>query len=126
MDQQFQNTALQLNAQWDAAFNAQQAEQVTAFYDDAASVMPSGGPQLSGLEQIGRFWADLIAQGVIDHHIELIEATADAGLAYQRGKWSAAVIDAEGERQTFGGSLQLVYRRQGDGSWKVLSHIWNM
>lgn len=126
MDTQIQDTVQQLNTQWDAAFNAKQPTQVAAFYDENASVMPAGGPQVTGLTQISNFWSNLLAQGVIDHQIEMIEVTGDANLACQRGKWSAAAVDAQGVRQTFGGSLLLVYQRQPDGSWKVLHHIWNM
>ncbi|HEX5539667.1 MAG TPA: nuclear transport factor 2 family protein [Methylophilaceae bacterium] len=124
--QQFRTIAQQLNASWDGAFNAQQAEQVATFYDAAATVMPSGAAQVSGVTDILQFWSNLLAQGVIDHHIEMLETAVDAILAVQRGKWSAAAVDANGQRQTFGGALLLTYRRQADGSWKILNHIWNM
>lgn len=35
------------------------------------------------------------------------------------------MVDADGIRQTFGGNVQLVYRKQNEGTWKALSHIWN-
>jgi len=124
--QQFRTIAQQLNASWDAAFNAKQAGQVAAFYDAAATVMPAGAAQVSGAAAILQFWSDLLAQGVVDHHIEMLETTADGHLALQRGKWSAAAVDANGQRQTFGGALLLTYRRQADGDWKILNHIWNM
>lgn len=124
--QQFHSTAQQLNTRWDAAFNAQQPQQVASFYDEAASVMPAGAAQASGIKDITEFWSGMIAQGVVDHHIEMIETFSDANLALQRGKWSAAAVDAHGVRQAFGGGLLLTYRRQADGSWKILNHIWNM
>lgn len=123
---EFQVIAQKLNAQWDAAFNAKDAEKVAAFYDAAGSVLPAGAAQVIGVTDIAQFWISMIGQGIVDHRIELSEAAAGDSLAFQRGKWSAAVIDASGERQTFSGHLQLVYRRQADSSWKILSHIWNM
>lgn len=124
--QQFRTTAQELNVRWDAAFNARQPEQVASFYDEAGTVLPAGAAQVSSLKDITEFWNSLVAQGVIDHHIEMIETVRDADLAIQRGKWSAAAVDANGARQTFGGSLLLTYRRQADNSWKILNHIWNM
>ena len=121
----FQETAKALNAQWDAAFNAKQAEQVAAMYDDAASVIPAGAEQVTGKESILAFWQNTIAQGIIDHKLVLIEAVEAGELAYQRGLWSAAVINEAGERQEFKGNVHLVYRRQADGSWKALTHVWN-
>jgi ketosteroid isomerase-like protein len=120
-----QSTLQTLNTQWDAAFNAKQAEQVAAMYDAAAAVIPAGAAQVSGQAEVLAFWNNAIAQGIIDHQLELIEAGESGDMAFQRGLWSAAVVNDQGERQTFSGNVHLLYRRQADGDWKVLSHIWN-
>ncbi|OAM52243.1 DUF4440 domain-containing protein [Methylovorus sp. MM2] len=127
MSNQQETTKLisEINTAWDAAFNAGDAALVTSFYDDGATILPSGSPQITGKAEIQAFWQNLFSQGVNGHHIELIEVDADNGLAFQRGKWSAGVTDTAGVRQSFSGSLQLVYRKQADGSLKALSHIWN-
>ena len=121
----FKETALALNSKWDAAFNAKDAAAVAASYDSDAAVIPSGAAQVSGSAAILDFWKGAIAQGITDHKLELIEAIESGDLALQRGLWSAAVVNAEGERQTFKGNVHLVYRRQADGGWKVLTHTWN-
>ena len=114
-----------LNAQWDAAFNAKQADKVAAMYDDAAAVIPAGAAQVSGKAAVLAFWTNTIAQGIIDHQLEMIEAGESGDMAFQRGLWSAAVVNDKGERQVFSGNVHLLYRRQADGSWKALTHIWN-
>ena len=114
-----------LHAQWDAAFNAKQANQVAAMYDDAAAVIPAGAAQVSGKAAVLAFWTNTIAQGIIDHKLEMIEAGESGDMAFQRGLWSAAVVNDKGERQVFSGNVHLLYRRQADGSWKALTHIWN-
>lgn len=121
----FQETAKALNAQWDAAFNAKDAAAVAAMYDDAAAVIPAGAEQVSGKAAILAFWTNTIGQGIIDHKLALIEAVESGDMAFQRGLWSAAVVNDKGERQTFKGNVHLVYRRQADGAWKALTHIWN-
>ncbi|NBO10866.1 MAG: DUF4440 domain-containing protein [Methylophilaceae bacterium] len=121
----FQETAKALNAQWDAAFNAKDAAAVAAMYDDAAAVIPAGAEQVSGKAAILAFWTNTIGQGIIDHKLALIEAFESGDMAFQRGLWSAAVVNEKGERQTFKGNVHLVYRRQADGAWKALTHIWN-
>lgn len=119
------STLLALNEGWNAAFNKQQSALLASLYDAAATVMPAGAAQVSGSNAIQGFWANTIAQGVVDHKIELIEAGVDGNFAFQRALWSAAAVNAEGERQSFNGNLHLLYRRQQDGNWKVLTHIWN-
>jgi ketosteroid isomerase-like protein len=94
-------------------------------YDDAAAVIPAGAEQVSGKAAILAFWTNTIGQGIIDHKLALIEAVESGDMAFQRGLWSAALVNEKGERQTFKGNVHLVYRRQADGAWKALTHIWN-
>ena len=114
-----------INAQWDAAFNSRQAAQVADLYDAAATVMPAGAAQVSGAAEILAFWTNTISQGIVDHKIEMLETGVDGNLAFQRGLWSAAMVNAEGERQMFSGNLHVLYKLQSGGSWKALTHIWN-
>lgn len=123
--QEIQPTILDINRRWDAAFNAKQPAQVAALYDAAATVMPAGAAQVSGDAEIQNFWTNTISQGIVDHKIEMLEVGVDGNMAFQRGLWSAAVVNAEGERQLFSGNLHVLYKLQGDGSWKALTHIWN-
>lgn len=124
-NQEIQSVILDINRRWDAAFNSKQAAEVAALYDNNATVLPAGAAQVSGAAAILGFWTNTIAQGIIDHKIEMMEAGHDGNLAFQRGLWSAAVVNADGQRQTFSGNLHVLYRRQNDGSWKALTHIWN-
>lgn len=119
------NQLLNINAQWDNAFNSGQPETVAALYDEAATVMPAGAEPVNGHDNILEFWRTLISKGVTEHRIELLDAGCDGALAYQRGKWSACAPDEQGHRQNYSGNLQLIYRQQADGSWKTLTHIWN-
>jgi ketosteroid isomerase-like protein len=124
-NQEIKAIILDINTRWDAAFNSKQPAQVAALYDNDATVMPAGAAQVSSAAAILDFWTNTIAQGIIDHKIEMLEVGVDGNLAFQRGLWSAAVVNAEGQRQTFSGNLHVLYRRQADGSWKALTHIWN-
>ena len=122
---QIQETFKALNAKWDAAFNAKDASAVVASYDDAAAVIPAGAEQVSGKAAILDFWKGAIAQGITDHKLELLEVGESGDMAFQRGLWSAAVVNDKGERQRFKGNVHLLYRRQADGGWKLLTHTWN-
>ena len=115
-----------INAKFDQAFNSKNASDIAQLYDANAAVMPApAGAPVIGMQAIKVFFAGLIEAGVIDHKLTLSEAVEDGNLAYQRGNWAGAMIDAEGMRQTFGGNVHLVYRKQADGAWKAVTHIWN-
>lgn len=115
-----------INAAFDAAFNAKQVQQITPLYDENAVVLPApAGSPVKGLEAIETFFSGLIAAGVIEHKLTLTHAVQDGNLAYQIGLWGGAMVNAEGVKQTFGGNVQLIYRKQTNGDWKAVSHIWN-
>ncbi len=120
------STVLQaLNNRWNDAFNRGQAAEVAAMYDAAATIMPAGGPQVTGAEEIRAFWQSLFDMGATGHTIEQLEAGVDQNLAYQRCRWGVTLPGADGNRQSIGGSLMLLHRKQPDGQWKLMSHIWN-
>ncbi len=115
-----------INAKFDQAFNAKNAEVIGQLYADNAVVLPApAGEPVLGAAAIQAFFAGLISAGVIEHQLTLADAVEDGNLAYQRGQWSGAMLNEKGEKQTFGGNVHLVYRKQADGSWKAVTHIWN-
>ncbi|MDR2219314.1 MAG: nuclear transport factor 2 family protein [Methylobacillus sp.] len=120
-----QATLNELNTRWDATFNKQQADALAAMYDETATLLPPGSAPQTGSKAIREFWSNLFAQGVVDHKIAIVETGGDDNFAFQRGFWSAAAVDAQGQRQEFRGNLHLLFRKQADGSWKTHTHIWN-
>lgn len=115
-----------INAAFDQAFNAKEAEKIALLYDVNAVVMPApAGVPVLGAAAIQTFFAGLISAGVIEHQLTLVDAVEDGNLAYQRGNWAGAMMDENGVKQTFGGNVHLVYRKQTDGGWKAVTHIWN-
>lgn len=115
-----------INQSFDNAFNAKNAAAIGALYADNAVVMPApAGEPVIGAAAVQSFFAGLIEAGVIEHQLTLVDAVEDGNLAFQHGKWAGAMVNAQGEKQTFGGNVHLVYRKQADGSWKAVTHIWN-
>ena len=124
--QNIQTEIQAINAKFDQAFNAKNAAAIGQLYEANATVMPApAGTPVVGAAAIQTFFDGLIQAGVIEHQLTLTEALADGNLAYQRGNWAGAVLNADGTKQTFGGNVHLVYRKQADGGWKAVTHIWN-
>lgn len=115
-----------INAAFDQAFNSKNTEAIAQLYDANAVVMPApAGEPVVGATAIQTFFAGLISAGVIEHQLTLTDAVEDGNLAYQRGNWAGAMVDADGVKQTFGGNVHLVYLKQADSGWKAVTHIWN-
>lgn len=121
-----QTQILEINQKFDQAFNSKNPQAIGKLYAESAVVMPApAGAPVIGAQAIQEFFGGLINAGVIEHQLTLAEAVEDGNLAYQRGQWGAAMVNEQGEKQTFGGNVHLVYRKQSDGSWKAVTHIWN-
>ena len=115
-----------INAKFDLAFNTKNASDIGHLYAENAVVLPApGGAMVKGRQAVEDFFTGLIEAGVIDHQLTLVDAVEDGNLAYQVGLWAGAMVDAQGGRQTFGGNVHLVYRKQADGQWLAVTHIWN-
>jgi ketosteroid isomerase-like protein len=124
--QNIQTEIQAINAKFDQAFNAKNAAAIGQLYEANATVMPApAGTPVVGAAAIQTFFDGLIQAGVIEHQLTLTEAVADGNLAYQRGNWAGAMLNADGTKQSFGGNVHLVYRKQADGGWKAVTHIWN-
>jgi ketosteroid isomerase-like protein len=115
-----------INAKFDLAFNTKNTADIGELYAENAVVLPApAGAAVKGRQAVVDFFTGLIVAGVIDHQLTLVDAVEDGNLAYQVGLWAGAMVDAQGGRQTFGGNVHLVYRKQADGQWLAVTHIWN-
>ena len=115
-----------INAKFDLAFNTKNAADIGQLYAENAVVLPApAGATVNGRQAVVDFFTGLIEAGVIDHQLTLVDAVEDGNLAYQVGLWAGAMVDAQGGRQTIGGNVHLVYRKQADGQWLAVTHIWN-
>ncbi|ABE50625.1 MULTISPECIES: YybH family protein [Methylobacillus] len=114
-----------LNSAWDAAFAEASAGTLASYYDANGSLLPAGGEQVTGNNDIADFWSGLFAKGFAEHQITTVETGIVGNTIYQRGKWSAVLKSADSEPQQFSGNLHILYKKQDDGSWKILTHTWN-
>lgn len=113
-------------AAFDNAFNQKQLLNIQALYATDAVVLPApAGEALVGQQAITSFFGGLMDAGVTEHQLRMDQLVHDDRLAVFSGKWSAAMVSTEGEKQQFGGNVQLVYQQQPDGQWLTISHLWN-
>lgn len=115
-----------INQAFDHAFNHKDINAIGNLYEANAVVLPApAGAAVEGVEAIKAFFLGLIEAGVIEHKLTFVDAVEEGNMAFQRGMWAAAMVDAQGNKQSFGGNVHLVYKKQVDGHWKAITHIWN-
>lgn len=109
---------------WDATFNSGDAARLAGFYAPDARVIPAGGAAVFGAEAIGKFFADLIANGFRAHKITIEHVEEKGPVAIASGKWQLSGPGEGGTTAQYGGNWVNVLERTANG-WRVLLHTWN-
>jgi uncharacterized protein (TIGR02246 family) len=120
-------TAQAMYVKWDAAFNGGDAAALATIYVPDARVMPPRGvAQLAGHKAIEEYFAGRIRAGISGHALEIVEAQQVGPILFAAAKWRSSGPGENGARKTYGGNSMQVFERQGDGTWKIRMHLWNL
>jgi len=111
---------------WDVAWNSQDLEKLLSFYTEDAVRMPPNEAAEVGNEAIRaslkRSFGDFPSEE--DNTIGDVRVSGDLG--YVRGTVEATTTPKAGGDPVVENSKWItVYQRQPDGSWKIISEIWN-
>jgi len=119
-------TALQgLQQSWVQAYNAGDANAITEFYADDATLMPPGAPSTVGKDAIRTFFVSDLAEAQHAGYIMNLKGTLDGGVAGDWGWLSGGytVMDKAGH-QVDGGKFLAIYGKV-EGKWYLLRDTWS-
>jgi len=96
-------------------------DRFAAFLDDEA-VFVGSDSVTRGREAVVEAWAVFFGEKrpYFEWHPEVVELSADGLLGLSRGPWTLRVTDADGTVRERSGLFNSVWRRQEDGSWKIV------
>jgi uncharacterized protein (TIGR02246 family) len=121
------NALNRLQKQVDSAIIAGDTERYLTFLTDDAVLMPPNGSVVTGKDAI-RSWNQAMSERIrIQAYAPVDDEVIVAGeWAFRRATadWTLAPT-AGGEPIRDSAKFIIIYRRQGDGSWKVARDIWN-
>jgi ketosteroid isomerase-like protein len=110
---------------WVEDLRTKQLEPILKFYAaDAAFLQPSG-ERLTGSAALRTLFQSIMAtfNSDLTLHSRNLEASGD--LAYDSGDFEETVTTiASGAKITSKGSYIIIYKRQSDGSWRIVQHVW--
>jgi ketosteroid isomerase-like protein len=98
------------------------AEAFNMYLADSAIELPAGGEPVMGRELISS-----VMQGnyVLQWEPKKAEVSASGDLGYTWGTYTVTAEDEKGQKKTRYGKYLDVWKKQSDGSWKVLIDIGN-
>jgi uncharacterized protein (TIGR02246 family) len=113
------------NAKFSEAFARGDSKALSAMYTSDAVALPPDSEMIRGNEAIGEFWKATRDSGVRGAALTTIEVSRSGDVAYEVGKVSLTIQPAGKEPTTAIAKYMVVWKRQGDGSWKLHRDIWN-
>jgi uncharacterized protein (TIGR02246 family) len=113
-------------AQWNQDYAAKDNDKIVAHYADDAILMVSGIPSNSGKEAIRNALKQMVSDPALSlkFHASRVEVAKSGDLAYTQGVYTLTVTDPQ-TRQIVNdhGTYVTTYRKQPDGTWKVVADI---
>ena len=110
-------------AKWNQQLKQKDTEGLASHYaDDAYFVGPGAAPS-DGSTAVRQFYANALTDPAIDAHIasDKVDVAASGDMAYTRGKFTEKYTDKKtGKVMSLNGSYLSVYKKQPDGSWKMV------
>jgi len=118
---------LQVDADWAKAAVAKDLERWLSFFADDAVMLPPNAPIMTGKDAIGKLWSEMFATPGFTLSLQptKTEVSRAGDLAYILGTYKVTMNDPEGNPVTDRGKYVTVWKKQPDGTWKVVADIWN-
>ena len=116
-----------VTAQREQAWNDKDVERVLSFNTEDSSWFPPNAPIATGQEAMRALFSQIVESPGFALFAETtaVEVSRAGDVAYSPGVYEITVNDSEGNPITTVGKWVSVWKKQADGSWKVVAHIWN-
>jgi len=109
-----------------AAVNASDADRVLDVWADEGVLMPPAHPAVQGRAALRDYFVNLFARARFAFEFESSAIELTEGMAIERVSYKVTTWPANGPGPIADGGKGLhVYRRQPDGTWKLIVDIWN-
>ena len=126
-DTKIEQTLRDLDAQWSAAAGAKDVDKTVSYYAADAIVMPPNAPAATTKEAIRSAWKEMLTSpgAAISWKATKVEVAKAGDFAYVSGTYEETMTDASGKPVKDRGKYVEIFKKQADGTWKVVADIWN-
>lgn len=112
---------------WSAASKAKDVDKAVSFYADDAIEFVDKAPAAVGKANIHKVWQEMLAlpgPGLTFATTE-VEVAHSGEMAWEQGTYDLATADKDGKVTDEKGKYVVIWKKQFDGSWKVVADIDN-
>jgi ketosteroid isomerase-like protein len=114
-----------LRKQWVRELHDKQLDQVIALYaPDAAFLSPTGG-RFTGQGAIRGLFKTIMDTVTSNLALHSMVTESSGDLAYDSGDYTETLVPTKGgPDQHYQGDYLIVFKRQKDGKWLIVQHVW--
>ncbi len=126
-DTKIEQALRDLDAQWSKDAEAKDVDKTVSYYAEAAMVMPPNASAATTKEAIRSAWKEMLTTpgAAINWKATKVEVAKSGDLAYVSGTYEETMTDASGKPVKDRGKYVEIFKKQTDGTWKVVADIWN-
>jgi ketosteroid isomerase-like protein len=108
-------------------YAAKNLDKSVAFFDEKGAMLAPNAPMADGKEAISKLIAGFFALPdlKISWHVDRADVARSGDLGYTSGAYELTFKDATGKPLSDKGKYVTVWKKQKDGTWKVLLDIFN-
>ncbi len=116
-----------LEAEWSAVAGRKDVDKTVSYYANDAVVFAPNAPSATTKAAIRSAWNEMLTApgAAISWKPTKVEVAKAGDLAYVTGTYEDTMTDASGKSVKDRGSYVTIWKKQADGSWKVVVDIWN-
>jgi len=118
---------LAADAAWMKVYSAKDLEKSVAFFDDEGSMLPSNAPIATGKDALTKSIGSAFATPdyTLSWHANKVGVARSGELGYTSGTYDFSMKDAPGKTISDKGKYLTVWKKEADGTWKVLLDTYN-
>lgn len=115
------------DAQWSAAAAARDVDKLISFYGEDAVVLPAHATIATTRDAIRKIFQNLLSTPEINLTWKptKVDVAGSGDIAYSLGTYDLTAPDESGKTVADHGKYVAIWKKQRDGSWKVVTDIWN-
>jgi ketosteroid isomerase-like protein len=118
---------LAADAAWMKVYAAKDLEKSVAFFDNEGSMLPSNAPIATGKDALTKLIGIAFATPdyTLSWHANKVGVARSGELGYTSGTYDFSMKDASGKTISDKGKYLTVWKKEVDGTWKVLFDTYN-
>ena len=118
-------TLAKIREAWVQDLRTKQLEPILMFYAPNAAFLQPNGERIVGSAALHTLFQNIMATFNSDLMLNSKNLETSGELAYDRGDFEETLTNiASGAKISSKGSYVIIYKRQSNGSWRIVQHVW--